>query len=126
MANENYGGAEKREFLRYKHERPVNYKIVSPYKDGDIAAKFIGAVSKNLSVSGILFKSNFMPQISSVIIMDLDYRTSRICQEIEDRTLTINDKVVGKVVRIEANDDGTYDVGVAFVKKSDKLPDGIA
>ncbi len=117
---------DKREFFRYKHEKPVSDKVVYPSKESDLASKFINAVGKNLSVSGILFTSKFIPDISSVIILDLDFRTSRICQEIEERALIIKDKLVGKVVRIEINDDGTYNVGVAFVKKTEKLPDNIS
>ena len=123
--SEEFTGKDRREFFRYKHEKPVHYKLVGPSGDKGASAKFIDAISKNLSVSGVLFTSNYMPEISSVLVLDLDYRTSRICQEIEKRALMLGDKMVGKVVRIEESDKGLYDVGVAFIKKSDKLPKGI-
>ena len=124
MAN-NYAGIERREFFRYRYEKPIHYKVVNSAKDKNHASKLMNAVSKNLSASGILFASKFLPEISSILVLDLDYRTTRVCQEIEERALILNDKLLGKVVRIEETDDGFYDVGVAFVKKSDTLPKDI-
>lgn len=122
---DNYKGAEKREFFRYRHEKPLSYNVISSSDDKNIVSKLIVAVSQNLSASGILFTTNFLPNISSLLVLDLDYRTTQICREIEDRALIINNRLLGKVVRIEDNDNGTYSVGVAFVKKSEKLPKDI-
>ena len=121
-----YLGRERREFFRYRHEEGVKYQTLGKEAGRvDIGTDFINAISKDLSASGILFTSKYIPDISSVLVMDLDYRTSRVCQEIEERALIVNNKLVGKVVRIEENNDGSYDVGVAFVKKSDKLSKNI-
>jgi hypothetical protein len=57
--------------------------------------------------------------------MDLDYETVSICNEIEDRVLILDNKLIGRVVRLEDNQDGTCGVGVAFIKKSDPLMKGI-
>ena len=73
----------------------------------------------------MLFTSEYPPRLSSIIILDVDYRTTMLCEEIEERALILNNKLLGKVVRIEDNDNGSYDVGVAFVKKSDTLPSDI-
>lgn len=124
MSNE-CRGKDKREFFRYNYEEPVHYKVVNADKDKSSVSKLIDAVSKNLSASGILFTTSSIPEISSVLVLDLDYRTTRICQEIENRALILNDKLVGKVVRIEDNEDGRYNIGVAFVKKTDSLPGDI-
>jgi len=115
-------GKEKREYFRYSHEEPVHYKVLNSSVDKAVSEKFMDAVSKNLSVSGVLFTSSYLPEISSIILIDLDTRTSNICKEIEGRALMVGDKMIGKVVRIEESGEGMYDVGVAFVRKSDKLP----
>jgi len=122
---ENYAGKERREFFRYTHEKPVQYKVLNPSGDKSASSKFIDAISKNLSVSGVLFTSSYLPEISSILILDLDHRTSRICREIEKRVFMVGNRMVGKVVRIEESDNGLYDVGVAFVRKTDKLPKDI-
>ena len=113
---------EKREYLRYRCDKPVNFKILASPKDSGDASKFVSGISKNLSASGILFSSAEIPEISSVLALDLDYRTTNLCREIEEHVLLVNTKLIGKVVRIEQKDDGSYDIGVAFIKKCDHLP----
>ncbi|MDD5422809.1 MAG: PilZ domain-containing protein [Candidatus Omnitrophota bacterium] len=118
-----YPGVERREFFRYRHEKPVTYRVVTPAKTE--ASDMLNGMSKNLSASGILFTSKHHPAISSIVVLDLDFRTTRICEEVEERALIVNNKVIGKVARIEDNDDGSFDVGVAFVKKTDGVSDEI-
>ncbi len=109
---------ERRAFFRYRYENPIQYKILNtPKSENTSGAVPVGAVSKNLSASGILFSSKHLPQMSSILELELDYRTSQICQEIEESALIINNKLLGKVVRIEEGENGYYDIGVAFIKK---------
>jgi len=115
-----YVGKDKREFFRYRHEKPANFKEVSGI-DNTISG-LESAITKDLSASGVLFTSTYPPRLSSIIVLDVDYRTSMLCEEIEGRALILNNKLLGKVVRIEDNDNGSYDIGVAFIKKSDNLP----
>jgi len=117
-----YPLTDRREFFRYKLEQPIRFNVVEQPQGRAITAALAGAVTKNLSASGILFASTFLPQLSSILALDLDFRTTQICKEIEENALIVNNKIVGKVVRIEDNEDGCYNVGVAFIKKSDSLP----
>ena len=116
---------EKREFLRHNCAVPVHFRILLSPKHNSSATKLVDGISKNLSASGILFKSDNLPDISSILELELDYRTTGICQEIEESALTINNKLVGKVVRIEEVEDGKYNIGVAFIKRSERLPPDI-
>lgn len=119
---EHYQGKEKREFFRYKHEKPVYYRSVGVPPRGGRAAKSLKAISKNLSASGLLFTTELVPELSSVVAIELDYRTSRICREIEAKALMLDNKLIGKVVRIEDAGEGLYDIGIAFIKKSEAIP----
>ena len=120
---ERYTGKERREFLRFDYEKPLHYSLISSPKEKSTFSSFINAVSKNLSAAGILFtiKEKAIPEISSLIMLDLDYSTANVCKEIERRALIKNNKLLGKVVRIEDNGDGTCGVGVVFVTKSNRL-----
>ncbi len=113
---------EKRRFLRVNYNKPLTYKIISAPKE-DFASKFLTAISKNLSGSGILFVTNVakVPEIASVLVLDLDYSTANVCQEIENEAMILDNKLIGRVVRIEDNENDTCGVGVAFVRKSDPL-----
>ena len=121
--NDGYIGKDRREFLRYDYERPLHYSTITTTSDKNLISKLIGAVAKNLSGTGILFtaKSAEVPEISSLIILDLDYKTARVCQEIDTRALILNNKLLGRVVRIEDNENGMCDIGVAFITKSESL-----
>jgi c-di-GMP-binding flagellar brake protein YcgR len=99
---------EKREFFRLDYEKPLKFK--SAKSDETIKAK-----SQNISASGILFSTQKNPpKLSSILWMDLDIRTLKICQEIENRALMVNNGLVGRVVRVE-EEGGTYNVGVCFL-----------
>ncbi|MBN2453257.1 MAG: PilZ domain-containing protein [Candidatus Omnitrophica bacterium] len=117
--NSNY--TEKREFLRSRFDRPVDFRILVSPNDPIPASNLVKGISRNLSASGILFASDHLPAISSVLALDLDYRTTNICREIEEHALIIDNKLIGKVVRIEEKDDSGYDIGVAFIKKGDRI-----
>ena len=121
--SEDYAGKDKREFFRYRHVKPAHFKEVAP---GDrTISDLADAITKNLSASGMLFTSEYPPRLSSIIVLDVDYRTTRLCEEIEERALILNNRLLGKVVRIEDNDNGSFDIGVAFIKKSEALPGDI-
>ena len=122
-----YQKEDKRHFLRVDYKKPVHYSMVSSPKDDKSMASLFKAVSKNLSASGLLFEtgSEKAPEISSLIMLDLDYKTASICHEIEKRALIKNNKLLGRVTRIEDNGDGTCGVGVAFVTKSDRLSEDV-
>jgi len=119
---EHYTGKEKREFLRYKHEKPVYYRNVGVPSEKGKAAKSLTALSKNLSATGLLFTTELVPELSSIVVIELDYRTSRICREIEAKVLMVNNKILGRVVRIEEAGEGLYDIGIAFIKKTEAIP----
>jgi hypothetical protein len=119
----NFQGIERRKFLRADFSKSLRYTPISAAKDKSAGPRLTDAVSKNLSASGILFITNTAkaPDISTLLVMDLDFKTAAICREIEDRVFLMGNKLVGKVVRIEDNEDGTCGVGVAFVTKSDPI-----
>lgn len=118
-----YKGKDRRKFLRYSYSKPMKFGVIDTLKDKTLLNGLMDAISKNLSASGILFITNVntVPNISSLLALDLDYKTVNICSEIESSALILKNKVIGRVVRIEDNEDGTCDIGVAFVRKTDPL-----
>jgi hypothetical protein len=120
--NEDYRGEDRRKFLRCNYEHFFSYNAVNLSADKRFMSSLIHAVSRNLSGSGMLFSTTEVPPLSSLLVLSLDYHTARVCEEIEKNALIVNNRVLGKVVRIEERGDGVYDVGVAFVTRSDRLP----
>ncbi|MBI2095025.1 MAG: PilZ domain-containing protein [Candidatus Omnitrophica bacterium] len=105
---------EKREFFRLSFTTPLEFKS---YKESNSKE----GTAQNVSQSGILFSTQSNPpEISSLVWLDLDLRTLRICQEIEARALVVKNGLLGRVVRVEespAQPDG-FDVGVCFLTKT--------
>jgi hypothetical protein len=122
MAQE-YIGLERREFLRYDYDKPISYRPILSSKETLSGSSFLNAKPRNLSASGLLFvtKVSNVPDMATLLVIDLDYRTAAICQEIENQALILDNKLIGKVVRIEDNEDGTCGVGVAFLTKTDPI-----
>jgi len=119
-------GKERREFLRFDFKQPFKYNTINVVKSENIAANLATAIAKNLSASGILFITDIsnVPNISSLLVLDVDYKIASICEEIENHVLILDNKIIGRVVRIEDNADGTCGVGVAFVTNDDiETPD---
>ena len=121
----NYGETERREFFRLNYKTPIRFKSYE-LKDLQKTAKLAGSLegtTRNISQNGVLFQTeDSPPQLSSIVWMNLDLRTLKICQEIESKALIFNNGVLGKVVRVEEDTDGgnTYDVGVCFLRKEQR------
>lgn len=112
----------RREFFRLKFTNPVHFKSYTP---GNTArsAETREAVTQNVSQSGILFQTGQTPpQLSSIVWMNVDLRTLKICQEIEARALIFNEGVLGRVVRVEEDSKkaDTYDIGICFLTQDQK------
>lgn len=112
----------RREFFRLKFSNPVQFKSYTP---GNTArsAESREAITQNISQSGILFQTGQAPpQLSSIVWMNVDLRTLKICQEIEGRALIFNEGVLGRVVRVEEDSKqaDTYDIGVCFLTLDQK------
>ncbi|GEM_PF-742072 len=123
MAQDNSSGFQnRREFFRVKFATPLRFRAYTPGRQNRQSPP-VEARSQNVSQSGILFQTETPPpQLSSILWMDMDLRTLKICQEIEERALVTNNGILGRVVRVEedAKNRSAYDVGVCFITQDQK------
>ena len=108
---------ERREFFRLDYKSPLEFRSYSP-KTLEKNIPATKAVSENVSQSGVLFQiENTPPNVSSILWMNLDIRTLKICKEIEQRALIFNNGILGRVVRVEEDPKNlnVYNVGVCFL-----------
>ena len=115
---------DRREFFRLTFKSPLKYRSYAA-GTGEVAAKDADSeagTSKNISTSGVLFQTQAPPKVSSILWMNLDIRTLKICQEIERRVLIFNNGILGRVVRIEEDPakGNVYNVGVCFITQDKK------
>ena len=112
-----YSERDRREFFRLNYSQPLQFRTC-----GHDSTATTEAASRNISPTGILLRTeNRPPAISSLLWLDLDIRTLKICQEIEGKALIFNNGLIGKVVRVEEDPEGenSFDVGVCFVRKDE-------
>ena len=120
-----YADSERREFFRLNYKTPIQFKSYEG-KELRKTAKLVGPLdgtTRNISQNGVLFQTEENPpQLSSIVWMNLDMRTLKICQEIEAKALIFNNGVLGKVVRVEEDteNNNAYDVGVCFLRKEQR------
>ncbi len=117
---------DRREFFRINFSTPLQFKAYSVDEKSKSSKSLDSAtrgISQNVSQSGILFhtKTN-PPALSSLVWLNLDIRTLKICQEIENRALVLNNGLVGRVVRVEEDNHthNSYDVGVCFLTNEER------
>lgn len=104
---------DRREYFRMDYRRPVKFRMIED-GEGDGAVR-LGTTS-NVSQTGILFSSSVLPKIASIVWMDMDLRTLKICKEIERRAVVYQKGLLGRVVRLEEDPlNNTYNIGVCFV-----------
>ena len=120
---------ERREFFRLKFDVPLRFRAYRlPSKSGTAAQAvkpngraLANGTSQNISRSGILFRTaKTPPQLSSILWMNLDLRTLKICREIEQNALIFNRGLLGKVVRVEEATSDGYQIGVCFLTEDQK------
>lgn len=117
MTSDRMSSQERREFFRINFNTPLQFKSYAGDRQVTSRSDILKGTSQNISQSGILFQTdNNPPQLSSILWMDVDLRTLKICQEIEQRAIVFNNGVLGRVVRVEENPkSNAYEIGVCFI-----------
>lgn len=116
---------ERRKFIRYECDKPIQYKKVILAEDKIVASKLVDACSKNLSANGILLSTKYPPELSSIIVLYLENRNNPLSRQIRKQIMMLNNGILGRVVRTDVIGDGEYNVGIAFFTKSEKLAEDI-
>ena len=104
----------RREYFRLDYRRPVKFRMLEDESSEDADLRL--GTSANISETGILFSSPILPKIASLLWMDIDLRTLKICKEIEKHAVVYRKGLLGRVVRLEEDPTtDSYNVGVCFV-----------
>ena len=111
-----YAGPERREFLRLDYTTPLAYKVCKQ----QTISKLLEGYTVNISEAGLLCNIKDMVKPEDILWLSFDKSILIICEEIESRTLIYQNGVIGKVVRIENNTNGTFSVGVKFITREEK------
>jgi len=116
MTKETYGGPERRQFLRLEYTTPIDYKICKE----ETISKLLQGYSSNVSEAGLSFNIKNKVAMGDILWIFFDRDTLSICEDLEKRSLIYQKGIVGKVMRVHENHDGTYGVGIHFITREEK------
>ena len=116
--SESFGDAERREFMRLDCSSPLAYKVC---KEATLS-KLLEGYTVNVSEAGLLCTLRDKVRLADVLWLSFDKSVLFSCGKIEKRSLIYQNGVIGRVVRIDDRDNGTFDVGVRFLTREEKHP----
>lgn len=116
-----YNGPEKREFIRIDYCKPLAYKVCK----AETLSKLLEGYTVNVSEAGLLCNIKNAVNLQDILWLSFDRNVLVACEEIERRSLIYQSGIIGKVVRINGLDNGTFDVGVRFLTREEKNAPGV-
>lgn len=111
-----YGGPERREFIRLEYSKPLAYKVCKP----EILSKLFEGYSVNVSEAGILCNIKEKVKVDDVLWLSFDKSVLIICEQVERRSFIYQNGIIGKAVRVQNNENGTFDIGVKFIMREER------
>jgi len=116
MTENIYAGQERRQFVRLDYSVPLGYKVCKE----QTLSKILEGYTSNVSEAGLLCNIKEKVNAEDIIWLSFDRGMLSICEELEKRSLIYQNGVIGKVSRIDARDDGSYEVGIQFITREEK------
>ena len=107
---------ERRQFMRIDYSCTLAFKVCKE----ETFSKLMQGYTANVSPAGLLFQVKEKVNTDDIVWLSVDRATLIICEELEKRCFIYQNGIVGKVVRVDARNDQTYDVGVQFIVREEK------
>jgi hypothetical protein len=107
---------ERLKFIRLDYVVPLAYKVCKKVT----ISKLLKGYTSNVSQAGVLCNIKDKVHKNDILWLSFDRTTLNICEDLDRRTLIYQNGIVGKVVRIEPKNDGTYDIGIQFITREEK------
>jgi c-di-GMP-binding flagellar brake protein YcgR len=117
MEEQAYTDTERRQFIRMGYTVPLAYKVCKQ----ETLSKILEGYTVDISQSGLQCNLKDGVKIDDVMWLSFERSVLRIFQELEKRSLIYQNGVIGKVVRIMDNDNGSYNVGLQFLTREEKI-----
>ncbi|MFA4984379.1 MAG: PilZ domain-containing protein [Candidatus Omnitrophota bacterium] len=116
MAEDNYQGPERRNFIRLDFVKPLAYKICKK----ETIEKLLQGYTANISQTGLFCNLEDKIKLDDILWLSFDRDTLSICHDMERRSVIYQNGIIGKVVRSQTHDDGSCEVGVQFITREEK------
>ncbi len=114
-----FQGIERRKAGRVEYAVPLSYKVCKE----ETISKLLEGYTSNISPQGLLCNIKERVSTDNILWLVFDRDTLDFCSQIEKSSLVYQRGIVGKVVRVQDGQNGTYDVGIRFITREEK--DGV-
>jgi len=111
-----YQGSERRQFIRLDFAAPLSYKVCKK----ETVSSLLSGYTSNVSEAGLLCKIADKVNIDDILWLVFDRGTLSVCSELEKNVLIYQSGVIGKVVRINPDDKGNFEVGIRFLTREEE------
>ena len=115
MKEQKYHGPDRREFIRLDCLSPLAVKICRE----ETIKKLLNGYATNISEAGVLCTINNKVNKDDIIWLSFDRGTLNFCENLEKKSFIYQGGVIGKVIRTEDNNNGSYSVGIKFVTREE-------
>ncbi len=112
----NLNELERREFIRLEFSQPLAYKVCKP----ETISTLLNGYTSNISKSGILCNIDRQVNNDDILWLSFDRGGLAICEDREKRTMIYQGGIIGKVVRVNGKEDGTFEIGLHFITREEE------
>ncbi|MDD5561391.1 MAG: PilZ domain-containing protein [Candidatus Omnitrophica bacterium] len=114
--NNTFGEDERRSFVRLDYSVPLGFKICKK----ETISKLCAGYSVNISQSGIFCNIREKVNLDDILWLSFDRATLDFCKELEKRVLIYQNGIIGNVTRVEAEEIGSYSIGIRFITREER------
>ena len=111
-----YKDRERRKFERLNYVVPLAYKVCKQ----ETISKLLQGYTSNISQAGLLCNIKNRVNEEDTLWLSFDKAMLDACKKLEQRSFVYQKGVIGRVIRVESKNDGTFDVGIRFVTREEK------
>lgn len=109
---------ERRSVVRITCQTPLTFKVCKE----ETITKIMAGYTQDISPDGLRCNISENVPIGCVLWLRLDKDALTLCEEIEKRSVILQQGILGKVVWVEKQNDGNYDIGLQFITREEKIP----
>jgi c-di-GMP-binding flagellar brake protein YcgR len=116
MSLKKYTGPERREFVRVDYASLLDYKVCKK----ETISKLLRGYITDISQTGLLCRIKERVNKDDILWLSFDRATLNICADLEKKALIYQGGIIAKVVRLQEESLGSYNIGVQFITREEK------
>lgn len=109
---------ERRSVVRITCQTPLTFKVCKE----ETISKIMAGYTQNISPDGLRCTISENVPIGCVLWLKLDKDALTLCEEIEKRSVILQQGILGKVVWVEKQGEGSFNIGLQFITREEKIP----